>query len=111
MNKQEFEKYWQNNRLRLLEQNASYMNARNNYKITSGADWLLYAIPIATGIIVIDTCTITNELLKWITSAGVTILSFVVCVWIKTFYSDSSSILEIENEIKERLRKEMQDSD
>ena len=109
MNDVEFEKYWKENRLRVLERDASYVNARNNYKVTSGADWLLYAIPIAAGIISIDVFSFENELLKWIVSAGITILSFVACVWVKTLYSDDTSLTEIENRIKENLRKELQD--
>jgi len=109
MNEKEFETYWQSNRKRLLDNDASYREAKNNYKMTSGADWLLYAIPVVSAIVVMDNCNITNELLKWAVGAAVCILCFVVCVWIKSLNSDGLSPDDIEKRIKKRLHDQLTD--
>ena len=69
MTDKDFESYWQKNRLQILKHNDSYNKATQGYKMTSGADYLLFGIPVATGIICIDYLPLQNEILKWICSA------------------------------------------
>ena len=45
MDKNEFEKYWKKNREQILSKNDRYVKAKNCFKMTSGADWLLFAFP------------------------------------------------------------------
>lgn len=107
MNKEEFERYWKENRELILSKDDEYLQAKNSYKMTSGADWLLFAIPVVAGIIFMDYCPIQRELLKWLASAGITIITFIICVWIKSMMSGSTSPEEMEQRIKERVRKQM----
>lgn len=108
MNNIEFEKYWEANRERILNSNSEYINARDRYKSMSGADYLLYAIPVVAGIVFMDYCKfIEQELLKWLVGAVVVIVCFVVCVWIKVLYSGNKSPLEIENKIKMQVRDQL----
>ena len=47
MEKQEFETFWKANRERILMSSDEYIKATSSYKLSSGADWLLFAIPIS----------------------------------------------------------------
>ena len=100
MTDKDFESYWQKNRLQILKHNDSYNKATQGYKMTSGADYLLFGIPVATGIICIDYLPLQNEILKWICSAVITILCFAICVWIKTAITATETPDEIEKRIK-----------
>ncbi|HCN54232.1 MAG TPA: hypothetical protein DIS88_10710 [Prevotella sp.] len=101
---QDFEQYWKENRDRILQNDEEYKRAKDNLKMTSGADWLLFAIPIVGAILFMDWVPIQKELLKWVTSAGVAILLFVVCVWIKSLSTENSNPEEIEEKIKQKAR-------
>lgn len=103
MNEKEFEKYWHTNKQKLLNEHPAYRKAKDSYKMSSGADWLLYTIPVISGIMFMDYCTISHELLKWIASAAVTIICFVLCVWTKSLFSNNPSLSEIEKQVKKQL--------
>ena len=107
MNEQEFEKYWKENRGRILSNDEEYAKAKNSYKMSSGADWLLFAIPVVAGIIFMNYCPFTRELLKWLASAVVTIITFIICVWIKSMISVEASPEEVEQKIKKKTKQEM----
>lgn len=107
MSEQEFEEYWKENRERILRNDQRYVKSRDRYKMSSGADWLLFGVPVIVGILFMNNVHISNELLKWAASAGVTIVAFVISVWIKSLTIDNKSPDEIEEEIKERVRKGM----
>lgn len=107
MTEKEFETYWAQNRATILNGDASYKKAKESYKISSGADWLLYAIPVIAGIVFMDWCPITHELLKWLLSAVVTIVCFALCVWVKSLTSGEASPEEVEKRIKQRLHDKM----
>ena len=102
MEKQEFETFWKANRERILMSLDEYIKATSSYKLSSGADWLLFAIPIVAAIIFMEQCSIERELLKWLAGAGITIVTF-----IKSMISGSRSPEDVEREIKERIRNSM----
>lgn len=101
MKQKEFDKYWDENKKKLLQADEEYCNAIKGYKMTSGADWLLFGIPIAAGIVFIDYCPVNNEIGKWLLCALVTIVCFVICVAIKTYTSGNKSLDEIEKRVKQ----------
>ena len=51
MDNLEFERYWTENREKILNANSEYIKVRDSYKSLSGADYLLYAIPVVAGIV------------------------------------------------------------
>lgn len=104
--KPEFEEYWKANRARILKEDAEYQQACRRYKMSSGADWLLFAIPIAAGIVFLDYCPIAHELLKWLLGAAVTAVCFVGCVFVKSMITDGKSPESVEQAIKERYKKD-----
>ncbi len=107
----EFEKYWQQHRDAILSRNRQYQQAREKYKMNSGADWILFAIPAVSGVIAMNNTHVDNELLRWITSAIITFIVFVVCVWVKGLVSGKSSPDEIERRIKEEIKRKMVDEE
>ena len=107
MTEKEFETYWAQNRLSILESNADYRQACEELKMRSGADWLLFAIPVAVGVAVMSSLPIEREILKWLIGAAATIVCFAVCVWVKNAISGTRYPNEIEEKIKARKKEEM----
>ena len=97
-----FEQYWQKNRQRLLNENQEYREAIEGYKMKSGADWLLFAIPVVAGIVSISYIPIEHELLRWIASIGITVVVFVLCVFVKSLTIPGRPLSEIEADVKRR---------
>ena len=107
MTEKEFEEYWNKNRESILSKHEEYKHAKENFKMSNGSDWLLFGIPIVAGIVYINNVQLGNELLNWVASAAVTIICFVVCVWIKSLITGSKSPDETEKDIKQRTRRQM----
>lgn len=108
MDNLEFERYWTENREKILNANSEYIKVRDSYKSLSGADYLLYAIPVVAGIVFMDSCKfIEQELLKWFAGALVVIVCFVLCVWVKVLISGNNPPLEVENKIKSQLKEKL----
>ncbi|MBR0489151.1 MAG: hypothetical protein IJJ68_02985 [Prevotella sp.] len=110
MNEQEFEKIWRENRRNLLQNDAEWRQLQESYKMSSGADWLLFAIPVVAGIASFNYIPLTSEILKWLVSVAITIVCFALCVWIKTLISGTKSADEIERRIKEEFKESMHNS-
>lgn len=104
MTDNEFETYWQTHRNDILAHDEEYRRAKENFKITSGSDLMLFGIPVATGIVCMNYAGFANELLNWLASAVATIVCFALCVWIKSAITGSESPDEVERKIKERTK-------
>lgn len=107
MTEKDFEAYWKAHRDEILSQSEEYRRAKDNFKMNSGSDLLLFGIPIVAGIVCMNNIALSNELLKWLASAVVTIVSFALCVWIKSIATGSSSPDEVEQKLKERTRQDL----
>lgn len=107
MTDKEFDTYWKENRMTILEKNDEYRNAKENFKIHSGADLILFGIPVVAGIVSINNVPLQNELLKWIVSAVITIVCFALSVWVKSLITGTVSPDEVEQRLKETKRREM----
>lgn len=103
----EFEQFWQKHRMDILRKDADYLRANGAYRLSSGADWLLFGIPIAAGIVFMEWCPVVSEILKWLLGAVVTIVCFAVCVWVKSCISTTESASDIEKRLKEEHRRQM----
>ena len=102
MTDREFETYWKENRMTILEKNDEYRHAKENFKIHSGADLILFGIPVVAGIVSINNVPLQNELLKWIVSAVITIVCFALSVWVKSLITGTVSPDEVEQRLKEQ---------
>jgi hypothetical protein len=99
---QNFEEYWLANKPRLLMEDDEYRKAVGAYQMKTGADWLLFGIPVVAGIVSMQYIPINHELLRWIASIVITILVFVVCVWVKSLSNPHRPISEIEEDVKRK---------
>ena len=91
----------------ILEKNDEYRHAKENFKIHSGANLILFGIPVVAGIVSINNVPLQNELLKWIVSAVITIACFTLSVWVKSLITGTVSPDEVEQRLKEAKRREM----
>lgn len=107
MTEKEFETQWQANKGQLLKDNEEYQKAISEYRLTTGADWLLFAIPAVAGIVSIKYIPVNHELIRWGLSALIAVIIFVLCVYVKSLTISSRPLSEIEKEVKERFRKEL----
>lgn len=109
MTEKEFDNYWRQNRNRILDGNEEYRKAKEDFKMRSGSDWILFGLPVVAGIVFMNNCHLRSELLTWIASAGVTVVCFAACVWVKSLITGSSSPGEIEARIRKELRDRLVD--
>ncbi len=101
-----FEMLWLEKRKAILMGNEEYRKATEGYKRSSGADWLLFGMPIVAAIIVLDQSFFANEMLNWLLGAGVEAVMFVIAVAVKSFIIDARPVSEIEAEIKQRCKEQ-----
>ena len=87
---------------RLLMEDREYKEAVGTYEIKSGADWLLFGIPVAAGIVSVEYIPISHELLRWIVSILITVVVFVACVYVKSLSNPHRAISDIEADVKRR---------
>lgn len=86
----------------LLMEDREYKEAVGTYEMKSGADWLLFGIPVAAGIVSVEYIPITHELLRWIVSILITVVVFVACVYVKSLSNPHRAISDIEADVKRR---------
>ena len=62
---EQFERLWYENKHRLLNNDREYREEVERYKMTSGADWLLFGIPAVVGIVSFEMITFESEMMRW----------------------------------------------
>lgn len=102
----EFEMLWLEKRKQILAADEEYKKATESYKMTSGADWLLFGMPVVGAIIVLDGSFFSSEMVNWIVAAIVAIVMFVGAVFIKSLIVGGRPVSEIEADVKQRFREE-----
>ena len=106
----DFEAWWQANRQQLLDADEEYKQVLDSYKLKSGADWLLFAIPVVVAIVVLEWSPCKSEFLNWAVGALAAILTFVGCVAFKTYTSGNRSLNDIEADVKRKAQEEFEKS-
>ena len=101
-----FENWWQINKQKVLDEDREYHEAVETYKMKSGADWLLFGIPVVTGIICVQALPINHEILRWVVSIVITVVVFVICVFVKSLSHPHRPISDIEADVKKRCLEE-----
>ena len=104
---EEFELKWLENKKRLLNEDPEYKKAVEAYQMKSGADWLLFGIPVVVGIVCMQIIPIQHEILLWVVSIAITILAFVLCVMVKSMMNPHRAIEDIEADVKERYYQQL----
>jgi hypothetical protein len=102
----DFEQLWLENKKRLLNKDKEYRDAVATYGMSSGADWLLFGIPVATGIVCVEMLPISSEVLRWVVSVAITIVVFALCVWVKSLSNPHRAIADIEKDVKKRCHEQ-----
>ena len=97
-----FENWWQANKQKVLDEDREYHEVVESYKMKSGADWLLFGIPVVTGIICVQNFPIQHEILRWVASIAITIVVFAICVFVKSLSHPHRPISDIEADVKKR---------
>ena len=87
---------------RLLMEDREYKEAVDTYQMKSGADWLLFGIPVVAGIVSVEYIPITHEVLRWIVSILIAVVVFVICVYVKSLSNPHRAIADIEADVKRR---------
>ena len=101
-----FEDWWQANKQKALAEDREYREAVETYKMKSGADWLLFGIPVVTGIVCVQHLPINHEILRWVASIAITVVVFVICVYVKSLSHPHRPISDIEADVKKRCLEE-----
>lgn len=97
---EQFERLWYENKHRLLKNDREYREEVERYKMTSGADWLLFGIPAVVGIASFEMITFESEMMRWVVSALITIVTFIASVFVKSLVTGGKPISDIEDRIK-----------
>ncbi len=105
-----FEMLWLERRKQILAADEEYHKATESYRMTSGADWLLFGMPVVGAIIVLDCSFFNSEFVNWIVAAAVAIVMFIGAVFVKSLITGNRPVSEIEAEIKQRYREEYERS-
>ncbi|MBR5687005.1 MAG: hypothetical protein IKX36_03505 [Prevotella sp.] len=102
MTEEQKEELWLKNKTRLLKESTEYQEALQQFKMKSGADWLLFAIPVVAGIVFMNTVGIKPEWLLWVCTVAVAVIVFAVCVFVKCLSITGRMPTEIERDIKKK---------
>ena len=105
-----FNQWWQENRQRVLNENAEYRALKDSYKMKSGTDFLLYALPFVWAVWLLDWAPFHHEWLNWLAAAGIAVLLFVFATWCNTLRAGNRTLSDIEKEVKEKCRKDFENS-
>lgn len=97
-----FTGYWTIHRDRLLREDSEYSAALESYAMKSGADWLLFGIPVVAGIVAMQLLPFESELLRFGTSVLITLIAFVISVYIKSVLSPHRALSDIEADVRRR---------
>ncbi|MBO4315985.1 MAG: hypothetical protein IKX24_11175 [Prevotella sp.] len=100
----DFETLWHEQKKEILMANEEYRRILDSYKMNSGADWLLFAFPIVVAIVILEWSPTGRELVNWLIAAVAAIITFALCVWVKTLITGNRSLDEVEKEVKEQCR-------
>ena len=98
----DFEVLWKENRKHILESDPEYKKSVESYKMKSGADWLLFGIPVMAAIVILETSPFGRELFNWLAGVAAAVVTFAICVAVKAMITGNRSVSELEEDLKKR---------
>ena len=110
MTEEQKEELWLKNKSRLLKESTEYQEALQQFKMKSGADWLLFAIPVVAGIVFMNSVPVKPEWLLWVCTVAVAVVIFAICVFVKSLSIAGRLPTEIERDIKQRYLDSLEDN-
>lgn len=96
----DFEVLWKENRKHILESDPEYKKIVESYKMKSGADWLLFGIPVMAAIGILETSPFGRELFNWLAGVAAAVVTFAICVAVKSMITGNRSVSELEEDLK-----------
>ena len=98
----DFEVLWKENRKHILESDPEYKKIVESYKMKSGADRLLFGIPVMAAIVILETSPFGRELFNWLAGVAAAVVTFAICVAVKAMITGNRSVSELEEDLKKR---------
>lgn len=98
----DFEDYWKANSQRLVESAPPVLREerKENGKMNTMGDWLLFLVPLFVGIGFMNTGVIKSEMLNLIAGLVVVVLSFGLAMMARPYVTGKRSVTEIDEDIK-----------
>lgn len=99
---EEFEQYWQRNEHWLVNVAPPLLRdeRKNNGKMNTTGDWLLFIVPLFVGVGFMNTQIIKNEMLNLVAGLVVVALCFVLAMFVRPYVTGKRNVTEIDSDIK-----------
>lgn len=98
----DFEDYWKANEQRLLDCAPPLLREerKENGKMNTMGDWLLFLVPLFVGIGFMNTGVIKSEMLNLVVGLVIVVLCFVLAMMVRPYVTGKRNITEIDEDIK-----------
>lgn len=98
----EFEEYWKTNEQTLLAAAPVVLREerKNNGKMNTAGDWLLFIIPLVAGIGFMNVRLLENEMLNLVVGLAVVVVCFGIAMLIRPYVTGKRSVADIDADIK-----------
>ena len=99
----EFEEYWKKHEQQFITRAPQVLQdeRKNNGKMNTAGDWLLFAIPFIAGIGFMNTKLISNEMVNLIVGLVIVVICFALEMLIRPYVTGKRSIADIDQDIKD----------
>lgn len=99
----EFEQYWKTHEQQLINVAPSVLREerKNNGKMNTTGDWLLFIVPFFVGIGFMNTHIIKSEMVNLIIGLIVVVVCFGIAMMIRPYITGKRSIADIDADIKD----------
>ncbi len=99
----QFEAYWKANEQSLIAAAPSVLGEerKNNGKMNTAGDWLLFIIPLVAGIGFMNSNLIESEMVNLIVGLAIVVVCFGIAMMIRPYVTGKRSIADIDAEIKD----------
>lgn len=99
----EFEDYWKAHEQSLIEAAPPVLREehKNNGKMNTAGDWLLFIIPLVAGVGFMNAKLIENEMVNLIIGLAIVVACFGIAMAIRPYITGKRSIADIDADIKD----------
>ena len=100
---EEFEKYWKDHEQSLIEAAPPVLKEerKNNGKMNTTGDWLLFIVPFFVGIGFMNAHIIKGEMVNFIIGLIVVVVCYGIAMMIRPYITGKRSIVDIDADIKD----------
>lgn len=100
---EDFEEYWKQHEQQLISLAPKVLKEerKNNGKMNTMGDWLLFIIPLFAGIGFMNTKLIGSEMVNLIVGLVIVVVCFGIAMMIRPYVTGKRSIADIDRDIKD----------